>query len=260
MIRGMWAAATGMGAQQLRLDVISNNLANVNTTGFKKSRAEFEDLIYQTLKQPGGELAGGGQVPSGIQVGMGVRPVSVEKMFSQGDYVHTENELDMAIEGRGFFKILNNGVEYYSRAGSFKMDKDGYITTANGDRLQPEFSIPNQTVTITIDSGGKITCFDSDNTPISSGSIPLYTFPNEAGLSSVGRNLFQVTEASGDAIEGEPGLEGVGTIAQGYLEMSNVNVVEEMVNMIITQRAYELNSKAIQTADDMLQRANNLKA
>lgn len=259
MIRGMWSAATGMGAQQLRLDVIANNLANVNTTGFKKSRAEFEDLIYQTLKQSGGELAGGGQMPAGIQVGMGARPVAVQKIFSQGDYVHTENELDLAIEGKGFFKVLSNGQEYYTRAGSFKMDKDGYITTPNGDRLQPEFAIPPKTVTITVDSGGKITCYGADNKPLSTAQIYLYTFPNEAGMSSVGRNLFQVTEASGDAIEGQPGLEGVGTIAQGYLEMSNVNVVEEMVNMIITQRAYELNSKAIQTADDMLQKANNLK-
>jgi flagellar basal-body rod protein FlgG len=259
MIRGMFSAATGMGAQQLRLDVISNNLANVNTTGFKKSRAEFEDLIYQSMKQAGGELPGGGQVPTSIQVGLGVRPVAVAKMFSQGDYVQTTNPLDLAIEGRGFFKVLSNGQEYYTRDGTFKMDKDGYVCTSNGDRLQPEFTIPLQTTWVQIDNMGKITCNGANNTVLGSGQISLYTFPNEAGLSNTGRNLFAVTEASGAATEGQPGIDGVGTVAQGYLENSNVNVVEEMVNMIISQRAYELNSKAIQTADDMLQKANNLK-
>lgn len=260
MIRGMWSAGTGMGAQQLRLDVISNNLANVNTTGFKKSRGDFEDLIYQTTRQAGGELPGGGQVPTSLQVGLGVRPVAINKIFSQGDYVHTENDLDVAIEGKGFFKILNNGIEYYTRAGSFKMDKDGAITTPNGDRLQPEFTVPATTVYSSIDSSGVITCYGPDNKPVSTGQISLYTFPNQAGLSNVGRNLFQVTEASGEATEGRPGVDGVGTVAQGYLEVSNVNVMEEMVNMIITQRAYELNSKAIQTADQMLERVTNLKA
>ncbi len=259
MIRGMFSAATGMGAQQLRLDVIANNLANVNSTGFKKSRAEFDDLLYQTLKQAGGELPGGGQVPSSIQVGMGVRPVAINKIFSQGDYVHTENELDLAIEGKGFFKVLTNGVEFYTRMGTFKMDKDGYLCTANGDRLQPEFTIPTNTTNVTIDLNGKITCYGNDNKPLGTGQINLYTFPNQAGLAAMGRNLFQVTEASGEATEGTPGVDGVGTLAQGFLENSNVNVVEEMVNMIISQRAYELNSKAIQTADDMLQKVNNLK-
>lgn len=259
MFRGMFAAATGMGAQQLRLDIIANNLANVNTTGFKKSRGDFEDLVYQTIRQAGGELPGGGQMPVGQQVGLGVRPVGIAKIFSQGDYVHTENELDVAIEGKGFFKVLSNGVEYYTRAGSFKIDKDGFLTTPNGDRPQPEFSVPPQTTYITIDTGGKITCFGPDNKPLSTGQFSLYTFPNQAGLSSVGRNLFQPTEASGDPIEGTPGVDGVGTLAQGYLEVSNVNVVEEMVNMIIAQRAYELNSKAIQTADAMMERAYHLK-
>ena len=259
MIRGMWSAATGMGAQQLRLDIIANNLANVNTTGFKKSRADFEDLIYQTNRQAGGELPGGGQVPTSLQVGLGVRPVAINKIFSQGDYVHTENELDLAIEGKGFYKILNNGLEYYTRAGSFKMDKDGFITTPNGNRLQPEFTIPVTTIYTSIDQNGVITCYGPDNRPVATGQISLYTFPNQAGLSNVGRNLFQVTEASGEPIEGKPGIDGVGTVAQGYLEVSNVNVAEEMVNMIITQRAYELNSKAIQTADQMLERVTNLK-
>ena len=259
MIRGMWSAATGMGAQQLRLDIISNNLANVNTTGFKKSRGDFEDLIYQTTRQAGGELPGGGQVPTSLQVGLGVRPVAINKIFSQGDYVHTENELDLAVEGKGFYKIISNGLEYYTRAGAFKIDKDGFITTPNGDRLQPEFTIPVTTVYTSIDSSGKITCYGPDNKPVATGQVSLYTFANQAGLSNVGRNLFQVTEASGQPTEGKPGIDGVGTVAQGYLEVSNVNVMEEMVNMIITQRAYELNSKAIQTADQMLERVTNLK-
>lgn len=260
MYRGMASAATGMDAQQLRLDIIANNLANVNTTGFKKSRGDFEDLIYQTSRMAGGELPSGGQVPTSLQVGLGVRPVAVSKIFTQGDYVHTDNELDVAIEGKGFYKILSNGLEYYTRAGSFKIDKDGFITTPNGDRVQPQFNVPTNTVTTSIDSSGKITCYGPDNKPVSSGQIALYTFANQAGLSSVGRNLYQVTEASGDAIEGTPGLDGVGTVAQGYLEVSNVNVMEEMVAMIVAQRAYEMNSKAIQTADQMMERAANLKA
>jgi len=256
----MFSAATGMGAQQLRLDVIANNLANVNTTGFKKSRGDFEDLVYQTVRQAGGELPGGGQMPVGQQVGLGVRPVGISKVFSQGQYVHTENELDLSIEGKGFFKVMSNGIEYYTRAGNLKIDKDGFLTTPNGDRIQPEFSIPPQTVSITVDTTGKITCFGPDNGQLATGQISLYTFPNQAGLSTVGRNLFLPTGASGDPAEGQPGVDGVGTIAHGYLEVSNVNVVEEMVNMIIAQRAYELNSKAIQTADAMMERAYQLKS
>jgi flagellar basal-body rod protein FlgG len=256
----MASAATGMDVQQLRLDIIANNLANVNTTGFKKSRGDFEDLIYQTTKQAGGELPGGGQVPTSLQVGLGARPVAINKIFAQGDYVHTENELDLAIEGKGFFKILSNGLEYYTRAGSFKIDKDGFVTTPNGDRVQPEFTIPTNTTFTSVDTSGKITCYGPDNKVVASGQVALYTFNNQAGLSSVGRNLYQTTEASGEAKEGIPGVDGVGTIAQGYLEVSNVNVMEEMVNMIVAQRAYELNSKAIQTADQMMERATNLKA
>jgi flagellar basal-body rod protein FlgG len=256
----MYSAATGMGAQQLRLDVIANNLANVNTTGFKKSRGDFEDLFYQTVRQAGGELPSGGQMPVGQQVGLGVRPVGISKIFSQGQYVHTENELDLAIEGKGFFKVMSNGIEYYTRAGNLKIDKDGFVTTPNGDRLQPEFSIPPQTVSITVDNNGKVTCFGPDNGSLATGQISLYTFANQAGLSSVGRNLFLPTGASGDASEGQPGVDGVGTMAQGYLEVSNVNVVEEMVGMIIAQRAYEMNSKAIQTADAMMERAYQLKS
>ncbi len=162
MLRGMFSAATGMGAQQLRLDIIANNLANVNTTGFKKSRGDFEDLVYQTVRQAGGELPSGGQMPVGQQVGLGVRPMGISKIFSQGEYVSTENEMDMAIEGKGFFKVKSNGIEYYTRAGNFQMDKDGFITTANGDRLQPEFTVPPQTVSFSVDTSGKISCFGPD--------------------------------------------------------------------------------------------------
>ena len=193
MFRGMFSAATGMGAQQLRLDIIANNLANVNTTGFKKSRGDFEDLIYQTVRQAGGELPGGGQVPTSVQIGLGVRPVGISKIFSQGDYVHTENELDLAVEGKGFFKVMSNGLEYYTRAGSFKIDKDGFITSPSWDRLQPEFTIPAQTVYTSIDLSGRITCFGPDNRPLGTGQLSLYTFPNQAGLSNVWRNLYQVT-------------------------------------------------------------------
>ena len=255
MFRGMFSAATGMGAQQLRLDIIANNLANVNTTGFKKNRGDFEDLMYQTIKPAGGELPGGGSVPVGQQIGLGVRPVGISKVFAQGDYVHTENELDLAIEGKGFFKIMSNGIEYYTRAGSFKMDKDGFLTTPNGDRLQPEFSIPPETVYVTVDNYGNITAFGPDGQQLSTGQIPLYTFPNQAGLYSVGRNLFQTTEASGDPLEGQPGVDGVGTLAQGYLEISNVNVVEEMVNMISATRGYEANITAIGATKNMALKA-----
>jgi flagellar basal-body rod protein FlgG len=256
----MFSAATGMGAQQLRLDVIANNLANVNTTGFKKSRGDFEDLVYQTVRQAGGDLPGGGQMPLGQQVGLGVRPVGISKIFSQGEYVNTENEMDLAIEGKGFFKVMSNGIEYYTRAGNFQVDKDGFITTPNGDRLQPEFTVPPQAMSFSVDTSGTITVFGPDNAQLATGKLSLYTFANQGGLSSVGRNLFLPTQASGDPTEGQPGVDGVGTIAQGFIEVSNVNVVEEMVNMIIAQRAYELNSKAIQTADNMMERAYQLKS
>ncbi len=259
MLRGMWTAASGMASQQLQLDVIANNLANVNTTGFKKSRADFQDLLYQTLRMAGATTATGGAVPTGIQVGMGCRPVAVQKMFMQGDYNQTKNDLDWAIEGKGFFKVLSNEEELYTRAGAFKLDKDGYIVTSDGDRLQPEFAIPTGTTTVSIDSGGRLVASASDGTELGSVQTVLYSFPNPAGLFSTGRNLLRPTEASGEAIQGNPGAQGFGTIAQGFLEMSNVDVVEEMVGMIVTQRAYEVNSKAIQTADHMLELANNIK-
>jgi len=259
MLRGLWSAASGMAAQKLTIDVIANNLANVSTVGFKKSRADFQDLMYQTIRQAGSITSAGGQIPTGIHIGMGTMPVGVQKMFMQGDFQNTGNELDMSIEGNGFFKVLSNEEELYTRAGNFKLDSDGNICTPNGDKLQPEMTIPTDTVTINIDRTGTVTTFDPAGGGTSLGVIELYTFPNAAGLFSLGHNLYRPTDASGEAISGTPGSDGVGTIAQGFLEMSNVDVVEEMVSMIMAQRAYELNSKAIQTADNMLQIANNIK-
>ena len=261
MMRSLWTAATGMVAQQLNIDVISHNLANVNTTGFKKSRAEFEDLIYQNLRIAG-TITGAGadqRIPTGIQVGLGVRPTTVHKFFSQGDYQNTSNPLDLAIEGDGFFQVQVNGEEVYTRAGAFKLNQDGTMVTANGYVLQPEFTVPPETKNIVVTENGHISALDSNGQELAGADIPLYTFINPAGLEARGRNLYTTTQASGDAVEGIPGQNNVGTIAQGFLEMSNVEVVDEMVNMIVGQRAYEMNSKAIQTSDSMLQIAVQLK-
>lgn len=259
MIRSLWTAASGMAAQKLNIDVIANNLANVNTSGFKKSRADFADLLYQNLRAPGAATASGGQVPTGIQVGMGTRPVSVQKVFSQGDYVQTENEFDLAIEGKGFFKVISNGQEVYMRSGNFKIDSEGYICTPDGDRLQPEFSMPPNAVHFTVDSGGNMVATGADGSELASGQLTLYSFPNPSGLLSIGGNKFVPTDASGDPVPANPGVDGMGTIAQGYLEMSNVDVVEQMVNMITSQRAYEVSAKCIKAADEMLQMANNIR-
>ncbi len=258
-MRALWTGASGMNSMQLNLDVISNNLANSKTTAYKRSRADFEDLIYQTLKMPGTENGDGTQTPTGMQVGLGSRPAAIQKIFTQGDYENTGNNLDWAIEGRGFFKILANGEEVYTRAGAFKLDRDGYVVTAEGYRLQPEFSVPQGTVNITIDAYGLITASDQGGNPLAQAQLTITDFPNPAGLISMGRNLYRQSEASGDPIEGNPGTDSFGTIAQGFLEQSNVDVVLEMVDMIVTQRAYELNSKAVQTADEMMGIANNLK-
>ncbi|MBW1975453.1 MAG: flagellar basal-body rod protein FlgG [Deltaproteobacteria bacterium] len=260
MIRSLWTAATGMSAQQLNLDVIANNLANAQTTGFKKSRANFQDLMYQTIIPPGTPTANDSTIPTGIQIGMGVKSVSVQKLFSQGNFIQTDNPLDLAIEGKGFFKVLRGTEEVYTRAGSFKLDSDGYICDPEGNRLQPEIAIPRDAVTITVDAGGKLTAMDQNGDVLVSTTITIYDFPNPSGLISIGRNYFIPSEASGEAVEGEPGTEGFGTILQGFLENSNVNVVEEMVNMIAGQRAYEANSKVIRTSDEMLRMANNLQA
>ena len=261
MIRTFWVAATGMGAQQLNLDVIANNLANVNTVGYKKSRADFEELLYQEKRLPGASSSPETQIPTGLHIGLGVRPVATEKIFTEGNMEQTGNALDLAIEGDGFFKILlPNGEFAYTRNGSFKLDRDGRLVTPTGYPMDPEISIPEDTRNITISADGivSITQGDSD-IPTEVGNIELAKFINPGGLRPMGQNLFLVTEASGDEITGVPGEEGLGHLSQGFLEMSNVNVVEEMVNMIISQRAYEMNSKAIQTADEMIQTVNQLK-
>jgi len=261
MLRTLSIAASGMQAQALNIDVIANNLANVNTSGFKRSRADFQDLLYQTLRPPGVNSAEGNQVPTGIQLGHGTRTAAVQKIFLQGDYAHTQNELDMAIEGEGFFQILQpNGEIGYTRAGAFKLDSEGQIVTSDGFFMEPSISIPSDTVSVTIGTDGTVSVLQAgESEPTAVGNIELARFVNPAGLRSIGRNLFITTAASGDAISGSGGTDGFGTLAQGYLEMSNVSVVEEMVGMITAQRAYEINSKAIQTADEMLQIANNVK-
>jgi flagellar basal-body rod protein FlgG len=248
-----------MIGQQVNLDVISNNLANVNTTGFKGGRAEFQDLLYQTHRYPGTETAGGQQIPVGIQVGMGTRPIAVQKMFAQGDYKYTGNPLDVAIEGDGFFQITKNDEIYYTRDGSFKLNSDGDIVDNDGNPLEPLVNIPADAVEISIDSGGRIAALDESGAELATGQIELARFINPAGLYAMGKNLYRPTDASGEAVTGEPGQEGFGSVAQGFLEMSNVDVVTEMVGMIVAQRAYEINSKAIQTSDEMLSIANNLK-
>ena len=259
MMRALWTAATGMVAQQLNIDVISNNLANVNTIGFKKSRAEFEDLIYQNLKIAGTPTQAGNLTPTGMQIGMGVKPTSVHKIFTQGDFSNTGNALDWVVEGDGFFQVDVNGTMAYTRAGAFELDSEGTVVTANGYTLQPEFTVPVETSNVVITEDGHVSALDESGNELASADVSLFTFINPAGLKSIGKNLFLETEASGAATEGTPGENNVGTISQGFLEMSNVEIVDEMVNMIVGQRAYEVNSKAVTTADQMLQIANQIK-
>ena len=261
MIKSLWTAATGMQAQQLNIDNISNNLANVNTSGFKKTRVNFQDLMYETIKEPGTPNAQGSISPNGIQLGNGVRPASVQRLFSQGNFQQTENPLDLVIEGDGFFQVqLPDGTNAYTRDGSFKQDGDGRIVTSDGYPLVPEIYIPQDATNVNISNDGMVSVMMAgQDQPQEIGQIELTRFSNPAGMSSEGRNLFKPTVASGPAIAGNPGVEGFGTVAQGYLEMSNVQVVEEMVNMIGAQRAYEINSKSIQASDEMLRTVSNLK-
>jgi len=261
MMRGLWTAATGMETQQTNIDVTANNLANVNTAGFKKSRANFEDLIYQTMKHPGTLSASGSEIPTGIQIGHGARTSSVEKIFTEGNLKRTGRELDLAIEGKGFFVItLPDGSEAYTRDGSFKLNSSGELVTADGYRLSPPITIPSDTVNITVSEDGTVSVLQAGATAMTQvGTIQLVNFINPSGLKAIGKNLFKETASSGAPIAGTPGTNGLGTISQGFLEMSNVNVVEEMVNLIVGQRAYEANSKSIQTADAMLATAINVK-
>jgi flagellar basal-body rod protein FlgG len=259
MIRALFTAATGMSAQQLDQDIVANNLANVNTAGFKKSRADFLDLMYQITSKSGAQTTQGNQLPVGIETGMGVKPMSTQKIFTQGDFQQTGNQFDLAIEQNGFFQFDNNGTTLYSRAGNLKVSKEGALVNSEGLKLVPGITIPQGAVSFTVDAGGTWTAADSTGASLGTGRMQLATFINPAGLTSVGRNLYEKTDSSGDAVVGSPGENGFGTISQHYLEMSNVSVVDEMVRMIVGQRAYEINSKAIQTADNMLSIINNLK-
>lgn len=261
MLRALWTAASGMTAQQLNVDVIANNLANVSTTGFKRSRVDFQDVLYQTQRVPGSASARGSQLPTGIQVGLGTRPGAVYKLFSQGTFQATGNNLDMAVQGDGFFQVvLPNGTTAYTRDGGFKMDTQGRIVTPDGYPLEPEMTIPAEALEVAVGSDGTVSVtLPAQTEPQEIGQIQLASFINPSGLSSVGRNLLQATAASGDPVTGNPGDQNLGELVQGYLEQSNVDTVQEMVQMIVAMRAYEVNSKAIQTSDDMLQVANNVR-
>jgi flagellar basal-body rod protein FlgG len=259
MIRALYTAATGMNAQSMEQDVIANNLANVNTIGFKKARVDFQDLMYQIGSKSGTETTTGVRLPTGIEVGMGVKVVSIQKLFNQGDFQQTGNQFDWAIEGEGFFQMDNNGQTLYSRAGNFKIDKNGTLVNSDGLKLLPNVTIPPAAVNFTIDKGGTWSATDKAGTVLSSGVLQIARFINPGGLTSLGRNTFEKSESSGDPNLGVPGVEGNGTIAQSALEMSNVSVIEEMIKMIAGQRAYEIDSKAVQTADTMLSLVANLK-
>ena len=259
MSRALWVAKTGLDAQQTRLAVIANNLANVNTTGFKRGRGVFADLLYQNVRQPRAPSSQDSQLPSGLMLGTGVRVVATEKIFTQGNIVQTENSLDIAIQGRGFFEILQpGGSTAYTRDGSFQVNSDGLLVTANGLTVQPGITVPDDTQSLTIGTDGTVTITTiNSSTPSQIGTIQLSSFINRTGLQAIGENLFIETAASGAAQSGNPAQGGLGSLVQGAIESSNVNVVEELVNMIETQRAYEMNSKAISTADQMLQFVSN---
>ena len=261
MIRALNTAATGMQAQKQNLDVLANNLANISTNGFKKSRAEFEDLMYQTQKDPGQATGLNSVSPTGVQVGLGVKTGAVQKDFSHGSSIVTKNPFDIQIEGSGFFQMQTpDGQVGYTRDGAFKRDPSGKLIDRNGNALQPEITIPADAAGVEISSTGEVKIIQNLNDPPQTvGQIDIVNFVNPAGLRSIGKNLFMQTPASGQAITTRPGLQGTGYLAQGQVEGSNVNIADEMVNMITAQRAYETNSKAIQAADQMLQTVNNLK-
>ncbi|MFH0934774.1 MAG: flagellar basal-body rod protein FlgG [Pseudomonadota bacterium] len=260
MIRSLWISKTGLEAQQTQMDVISNNLANVSTTGFKRSRAVFEDLLYQNLRQPGAQSSQQSQIPSGLQIGTGVRPIATERIHTQGNLQQTNNQMDIAIQGAGFFQVLlPDGSSAYTRDGSFQTDSQGQIVTANGYVVQPAVTIPANATSVTIGMDGVVSVTQPGvAAAVQVGSLQLSTFINPAGLESMGQNLYLETASSGTPGTNVPGTNGTGSLSQGYVETSNVNVVEELVNMIQTQRAYEINSKAISTSDQMLQRLSQL--
>jgi len=260
MIRSLWIAKTGLDAQQTQIDVISNNLANVSTNGFKRSRAVFEDLLYQTLRQPGAQTSQQTQLPTGLQLGTGVRPVAATRVFTQGNLQQTGNSLDLAVSGQGFFQVqMPDGSTGYSRDGAFHVDLNGQLVTSNGFAVLPAITIPAGAIGITVGQDGTVSVKQASSvSPVQVGTIQLANFINPAGLSAHGQNIYLETTASGSPTTGAPGANGLGVLNQGYVETSNVNVVEELVNMIQTQRAYEINSKAIQTSDQMLQKLSQL--
>ncbi len=260
MIRSLWIAKTGLDAQQTQLDVISNNLANVGTSGFKRSRAVFEDLLYQTLRQPGAQSSQQTQLPTGLHLGTGVKPVASERVFTQGNLQQTGNTLDVAVNGQGFFQVtLPDGTIAYTRDGSFHLDSQGQVVSSSGYPLSPAITIPATAQNITIGRDGIVTVTQQGQAaPTQVGTIQLANFINAAGLQGQGENLYVETAASGTPTTNAPGSNGLGVLQQGYVETSNVNVVEELVNMIQTQRAYEINSKAVSTSDHMLQRLTQI--
>lgn len=260
MIRSLWIAKTGLEAEQTHMDVISNNLANVGTTGFKRSRAVFEDLLYQTIRQPGAQSSQQTQIPSGLQIGTGVRPIAVERIHTQGNLQKTDNNLDVAIQGAGFFQVLMpDGTTAYTRDGSFQKDSQGQVVTSSGFPIQPAMTIPADATSITIARDGVVSVTQAGvTTPVQIGSLQLATFINPAGLQSLGENLYVETASSGTPNTNVPGTNGAGLLNQAYVETSNVNVVEELVNMIQAQRAYEINSKAVTVSDQMLQKLSQM--
>lgn len=259
MNSALWVAKTGLDAQQTRMQVVSHNLANANTTGFKKDRAVFEDLLYQNVRQAGGQATQQTRLPTGMHLGTGVRVVATEKIHAQGTLAQTGNSLDVAIDGRGFFQVrMADGTAAYTRDGNFELDSQGQLVTAGGNIVEPGISVPQGAQSITIGTDGTVSAqMPGQATPTQIGSLQITDFVNAAGLMPRGDNLYVETAASGTAQTGTPGLSGLGTLAQGSLEGSNVNVVEELVNMIETQRAYEMNSKAISSSDQMLQYLTN---
>ncbi len=263
MMRSLWTAAAGMIGEQFHIDTIANNLANVNTSGYKKSRAEFEDLLYQTVRLAGTPSSEISQYPTGIQVGLGVRPSATQKFYTQGSLQNTGNKLDLAIQGEGFLGItLPDGTQAYTRDGSLKIDSNMEIVTSQGYRLNPPVVLPNNfdMGSLTISKDGLVTVkIAGSDEDVEVGRISLYRFINPAGLTNTGENFAKESAASGPAVQGVPSLEGYGSVNQSFLEMSNVNAVQEMVDMIVAQRAYEFNSRSIQTSDSMLGTANSLK-
>jgi flagellar basal-body rod protein FlgG len=260
MLRALYTAATGMQAQQINIDTIANNIANVNTTGFKQGRAEFQDLLYQNIRTAGTASSSSTTYPVGLQLGLGTRPVATARIFSQGDFQQTGNPLDLVIQGQGFFQVrLPSGETAYTRDGTFHLNAQGALVTAEGNVLEPQITIPAAAQNVVIGADGTVSVtLAGQNAAQQVGSLQLASFQNPGGLNPVGGNLFLATTASGDAITGTPGQTGLGTINQGFLEQSNVDIVKEMVNMIVAQRAYEVNSRAIRVADDMLSQINNL--